>query len=805
MKTENKSHGDARATAPAGTSHTSAAAAAHADRPGHFRVGDRWVGANEPCYIIAEIGPNHNGDLATAKRLVDVAAEAGADAAKFQKRKLSEVYQDALLADPKQGEQGLQYLVPLLIEFELSDDEFRELSRYCGEKGITFLCTPWDRNSVDFLETLNVPAYKIGSPDMTNLPLIDYTIATGKPVFVSTGMATEAEIRCTLAFLKERRANAGLFHCVSTYPVSADEINLRFMNTLRDWSGYPVGYSGHDTGIATSLAAVGMGASILEKHITLDRTMRGPDHKASLEPQEFIALVRAVREVEAALGGTQRWITRGEILNRRSLAKSLVAARDVPRGAVITREDLTSKSPGMGLSPQRMGELIGRKAPRDFKRDEMFMDADLADPEAPQAARPIDIGMRWGIIARFMDVDPLVEEFGDKGMELIEFHVSDRDLDQGMAGFRKKTYDYDLVIHAPEYCHDELIDLCSSREEQRAMSVARIQKTVDLARELTPYFTKVGPRGPKIVMHVGGMSPTPGRYDLDRAIETLLRSLSELDTNRVDLLLENLPPYPWYFGGRWFGHVLTDGPTTARLCEASGLGLCFDTSHASLECHRTGESLADFARTVQPYVRHLHLSDGAGVSGEGLQIHDGHVNFVELLPIVAATGATCVPEIWMGHHDRGAGFRLALDRLTEATWAARALANAGGTIAERLRHLVVPTTATLAASLSAIESNHLGIVFIVDDTGAVLGVATDGNIRRGLLAGRTLESPVIDIINREYVYAFDKATPAEVRALLSARIRVIPILDANRRLIDVASVYEADNAAALADHSGDIQ
>lgn len=774
-----------------------------AERQGHMRVGDRWVGPNEPCYIIAEIGPNHNGDLATAKRLVDVAVEAGADAAKFQKRKLNEVYQDSLLADPKRGEQGLQYLVPLLIEFELSDDEFRELSRYCGERGITFLCTPWDRNSVDFLESLRVPAYKIGSPDMTNLPLIEYALATGKPLFVSTGMATEAEIRCTLAFLKERHASAALFHCVSTYPVAADEINLRFMQTLREWSGYPVGYSGHDTGIATSLAAVGMGASILEKHITLDRTMRGPDHKASLEPADFIELVRSVREVEAALGGTQRWITRGEILNRRSLAKSLVAAREIPKGTVITRDALTSKSPGMGLSPQRMAELVGRRAQRDFSRDEMFVEADLADPTGPSKARPVDIGIPWGIIARFMDVAPLVDEFAHQGMQLIEFHVSDRDLDQGLSGFDKKTYPYDLVIHAPEYCHDELIDLCSVSAAQRSMSVARIQKTIDLARELRGFFTKVSDGGPKIVMHVGGMSPTPGRYDLELAITTLLRSLSELDTSGVNLLLENLPPYPWYFGGRWFGHVLTDARTTARLCDASGLGLCFDTSHAALECHRTGESLADFARTILPYVRHLHLSDGAGVSGEGLQIHDGHVNFVELMPLLASSRATCVPEIWMGHHDRGAGFRIALDRLTEATWAARALAHSHESVAKRLQHLVVPIRATLALSLAAIEANHLGIVFIVDDIGVVLGVATDGNIRRGLLAGRTLDSPITEVVNRDYVYAFEQASGAEIRSLLSTRTRVIPILDANRRLVNFASVYQIDNASAIAEQVSD--
>jgi N-acetylneuraminate synthase len=769
---------------------TPSSGVAREKRPGHLRVGDRWVGPTEPCYIIAEIGPNHNGDLEIAKQLIDVAREAGADAAKFQKRKLSEVYQDKILANPREGEQGLQYLVPLLVEYELSDDEFRELNDYCASRGITFLCTPWDQHSVDFLETLDVLAYKIGSPDLTNVPLIESVLTTKRPVFLSTGMATETEIKHTIALLKERDASACLLHCVSTYPVSPDEINLRFMHTLRDWSGFPVGYSGHDVGISISLAAVGMGACVLEKHLTLDRSMRGPDHKASLEPSEFTALVRGVREVEAALGGTHRWITRGEILNRRTLGKSLVATRAIAKGAVITRDAVSSKSPGMGLSPQSIGQLVGRKAVRAMQHDDMFVETDLADTAAARTVMPVDLSLDWGIIARFVDVQSLVDTFTDRGMSLIEFHVSDRDLDVGLDAFRKTTYPFDLVVHAPEYCHEQLIDLCASDESQRTMSVARIQKTIELTRNLSQYFTKVSARRPKIVFHVGGMSPSPGRYDRDRAINALLRSLDELDTPGVNLLLENLPPYPWYFGGRWFGHVLTDAATTARICEATNLGLCFDTSHAALECHRSGESLIDFARTVAPHVEHVHLSDGAGVSGEGLQIRDGHIDFVELMPVLAATNATCVPEIWMGHHDRGAGFQLALERLTEATWTSRALGTSGGTTSNKLSRMVVAASATLATALATIDGNHMGTAFIADSEGTVRGVVTDGDIRRGLLAGKTLESSVRDVMNADYVYVFEDATQDEISSLLSARIRVLPILDSARHLVSIASVSQ---------------
>ncbi len=762
--------------------------AAPRQREGHLRIGGRWIGPEEPCYIIAEVGLNHNGDLKLAKQLVDAVVETGADAVKFQKRTLSEVYQQTILDHPRQGEQGLQYIVPLLIEFELADEEFRELSEYCEKRRITFLCTPWDRASVDFLEGLGLLAYKIGSPDMTNFPLIEYVVGTGKPLLVSTGMSTEDEIRRTLALLAERNAEFGVFHCVSTYPVAAEDVNLRFMQQLRQWSGQPVGYSGHDTGTAISLAAVAMGASLLERHITLDRTMRGPDHLASLVPEDFRVLVRGVREVESGLGAPHRWITRGELLNRRVLGKSLVAAADIPSGTRITRAMVTSKSPGMALSPQRIDELVGRTLRRAVRRDEAFTDADLRDSVAARVLKPIDLGMAWGIIARFTDVDGLLRQFADAGMTLLEFHVSDRDLDAGVDAFRPADYPFDLVVHAPEYFHDRLIDLCAEDIEQRRSSIQRIQQTIDLARQLAPSFRDVSHRGPKIIMHVGGMSPEPGAYDVRAACGRLLDSLQELDTTGVDLLLENLPPFPWYFGGRWFGHVLTDAATTVEMCNASGLGLCFDTSHAALECHRSGANLRDFARRALPYTRHLHLSDAAGVSGEGLQIGEGQINFVELMPILTQSGAGCVPEVWMGHHDEGAGFQTALERLTDIVWAARALARAAKpAVRAQLQGLVVRASTTVLATLQTIDANTLGVAFVVDEAGTMLGVVTDGDIRRGLMRGKNLHSRVTELMTRDFVFALSDMSPADVRARLSNRIRVIPILDAARRLQDFAT------------------
>jgi N-acetylneuraminate synthase len=755
----------------------------------YIEINGRRIGPKEPCYIIAEVGINHNGDLGLAKKLVDAAVRVGADSIKFQKRHLSQVYQQEILDQPRQGEQGLQYIVPLLVEFELADDEFCELIRYCREQGIIGLCTPWDRTSVDFLETLDIPAYKIGSPDMTNFPLIEYVLKTNKPLLVSTGMSTEDEIRRTLAFLTERNADFAMFHCVSTYPASPEEINLRFMQTLYEWSGRPVGYSGHDTGTAISLAAIAMGACMLERHLTLDRTMRGPDHSSSLEPDAFAEQVRAVREVEASLGVPHRWITRGELLNRRILAKSLVATDDIPTGVVLTRNMITSKSPGLGLSPQLVDQLVGRRINRHVKRDGFFIEADLRDPEHPEHLKPIDVGTPWGIIARFTDIDHMLLPFEQVGMSLIEFHVSDCDLDEGIDAFRPIKYPYDLIVHAPEYYHDHLIDLCSVDEDQRRWSIQRIQQTIDLVREMTPWFRNTFPFGPKMVFHVGGMWPDKQSYDAVSANERLVDSLRQLNTTDVDLLLENLPPYPWYFGGRWFGYVLTNAANTEQLCAKTGLGLCFDISHAVLECHRSGASLVDFIQRCLPHIRHVHASDGAGTSGEGLQIGEGQVNFVEVMPVLLQNQPSLVPEIWMGHHQNGKGFQIALERLTEIVWASKVVRRKPARVDEGIdvSHLVVAASATVLTTLQTIDANKMGIAFVVDELKVVRGVVTDGDIRHALAQGKPLNSPIVDIMTRNFIFGRTDMSVEELRARLPGRTRIMPIFDSDDRLVDYAS------------------
>lgn len=345
------------------------------------RIADREVGPGRPCLIVAEIGNNHNGDFERAIALVDLAAAASADCAKFQMRKLDEVYRASSLAGS--GEDlSVEYTLDLLRRFELTTDQHRRLKEYCDRKGILYMCTPWDLSSARSLAAFPVAAFKVASADLTNLPLLGALCETGKPLIASTGMSTLSEIEAVVAFLNERHAQFALLHCQSTYPAAFHNINLRFMERLRQV--HPIiGYSGHERGIAITIGAVARGACIVERHITLDRTMEGPDHAASLEAAEFGALVQGIREIEAALGEEtvhgERPLSQGELINRENLAKSLVAARDLAQGTTIAASDVLVRSPGQGLSPLSLPRLLGRTTRRHMRADDYFFASDLAD------------------------------------------------------------------------------------------------------------------------------------------------------------------------------------------------------------------------------------------------------------------------------------------------------------------------------------------------------------------------------------------------------------------------------------------
>ncbi|MBN1668058.1 MAG: N-acetylneuraminate synthase family protein [Anaerolineales bacterium] len=618
-----------------------------------IKIGDRLVGDGHPTYVIAEIGVNHNGILDYAFRLIDAAVDAGADAVKFQKRNLQRLYPRKYLENSNVGEKNLNYLLPILQRVELSDEDYFKLVAHCRERGITFMCSAFDEDSADFIASLEVPAFKVASADMINLPLIDYLIQKGKPLILSTGMSRMEEVEITVEFLKKRQATFALLHCNSAYPAAFGDINLRFMERLREY-GVPVGYSGHERGIAVSTVASALGACIIERHITLDRTMDGPDHAASLEPHGFSKMVRDIRQVTQALGsGQEKYFTMGEILNREVLAKSLVAARPIQPGDTITREMIAVKGPGQGLSPQRYMDLIGRVAERAIAEDDPFLELDLGHCTTLDVEHTIP--MQWGFVVRFNDFrEALVHQ-----PPLLEFHFTDKDLDEPYPG---DDLDLQLVVHAPEFWANHLVDLCTFDADHRKASVAILQRAIHVTHEMAPHFKGT----PKVVVHPGAASLDHPIEDRRGLYDNLRRSVEALDFEGVELLIENLPPHPWYFGGQWLTNAFMDTYEIRDFLDSMGLKTCYDTSHHKLYCNWAGVDFYEQVGVILPYVSHLHLSDASGLDGEGLQIGDGNIDWVRFFKIAKNYHGTMIPEIWRGHQRQGEGFLIAINRLSDA-------------------------------------------------------------------------------------------------------------------------------------------
>lgn len=325
-------------------------------------------------YIIAEAGVNHNGSFDLACRLVDAAKAAGADCIKFQTfRAQNLVSRNAGKADYQKDTTGGGSQADMLSKLELSYDAFSRLKQYCEEVGITFLSTPFDLESVAFLDALGVPFWKIPSGEVTNLPYLEALAKTGRPVVMSTGMCEMDEIEAALRVLRENgTSDIRLLHCNTEYPTPFADVNLRAMETMRRAFGVEVGYSDHTRGIEVPIAAVALGATIIEKHFTLDRNMEGPDHKASLEPDELAAMVSAIRNIEQALGSGEKTASPSEQKNIAVARKSIVAKRAIKAGERLTEDNLTVKRPGSGVSPMRWRDVLGTAAIRDFEEDEMI-------------------------------------------------------------------------------------------------------------------------------------------------------------------------------------------------------------------------------------------------------------------------------------------------------------------------------------------------------------------------------------------------------------------------------------------------
>jgi N-acetylneuraminate synthase len=624
-------------------------------------VDGRRIATDEPAFVIAEIGINHNGSLDTALRLVDAAAAAGADCAKFQMRDMSALYRDS--ASGLAGEDlGAQYTLDLLAESTLTTDEMLTALDHVREVGLVPLCTPWDEPSVRILDNYGLPAFKVASADLTNHALLETLGGTARPLIVSTGMSTEDEIVESVALLRGTASPFALLQCNSAYPSPYKDVHLRYMDRLAEIGDCLVGYSGHERGFHVALAAVARGARIVEKHITLDRSGRGNDHVVSLEPADFGRLVRQVRDIEEALGsGAPRVVNQGEALNRLSLAKSLVAARDLPAGHTVSDEDLDVRSPGRGLQPNARTRLVGTVLDRAVPAGDFFYEADLR-PLADQP-RAYTFDRPWGLPVRFHDWRDLASR---SNPDFLEFHLSYRDMDMDLDEVVPEPLDLDLTVHSPDlFTDDHILDLASDDDDARSRSIVELQRVIDLTRALAPRFRRASE--PIVIVSMGGSSmdhPLPVA-ERPRRYQRVADAVAALDTSGVRLIAQTLPPYPWYLGGQRHCNLFVDPFETAAFSGNTGIRLCLDTAHTKLACNHARIPFSEAVEALAPYSDHLHLVDAAGLDGEGLQVGEGEIDWPVLMDQLdrLAPKASFIPEIWQGHVGGGQGFWTALERL----------------------------------------------------------------------------------------------------------------------------------------------
>lgn len=636
------------------------------NRRDRLSVGRHIVAAETPAVIISEIGINHQGSVDFAKELVDRSVAAGADVVKFQLRDMDALYRQS--GGSSAGEDlGPQYVLDLLAKYNLSADQLFEVFDHCRAAGVEVMCTPWDPPSVQRLADYGIDAFKVASADMTNHALIRQMAAHDIPLVVSTGMSHETEIKETVALLQSLGASYALLHCQSTYPAPFKDIHLRYLQRLAEIGLCPVGYSGHERGFHIPVAAVAMGAKIIEKHFTTDRGLEGNDHKVSLLPEEFAEMVQRIREVEEALGSAApREVSTGEMMNRINLAKSLVAARRIEVGEPITADMVDIKSPGRGLQPNAYDDLIGRPAHRTFESGDFFYASDLGESAA--SARPYKFRRPWGLPVRYHDYAGLMQ---GTNPDFLEFHFSYKDLDlnvEEVFADLDEPLPLGFACHSPDlFAGDFLLNLASDDQAHWERSIRELQRVVDTTREMRRYFTDTAE--PVVIASLGGFTKDAHLRpeELPALYARVAEALKRIDDDGVRLCAQTLPPFPWYMGGQLYCNLFVNPVDTAEFAATYDRRLVFDVSHSKLAANFAGMPFEHATDLLAPHTEHLHLVDASGVDGEGVQVGEGEVDWALLATQLDALCPTAgfIPEIWQGHVNNGEGFWTALERLEQ--------------------------------------------------------------------------------------------------------------------------------------------
>lgn len=611
----------------------------------------------DKVYFISEIGINHNGSYDLCVELIEKSIESGADIIKFQIRNLTELY-----SVDKINSFGLgsQYIFDIIKKFDLKFEEYLKLINYVRNKNSIPLCTPFDLLSLNNLIHNQLYFFKISSADLSNLELIKRAAEHSEQLILSTGMHNENQIINTNNFLNRLGANPIYLHCNSTYPAPYKDINLHYIERLKQItkSKY-VGYSGHERGFHIALAAVALGAKFIEKHFTIDREMEGPDHKVSLLPSEYKEMVSRSRDIEISLGkrNTPKTISQGEIINKESLSKSIYACKDIKKNKIIEKSDLCLKSPAVGLDFNHLNKIIGQKALRNKKIGEPFELIDIKNEL--KKTKKYKFSRNFGIPVRYHDFNILTQQ---TKLDFLEFHLSYNDMDLNLQDIFNKKFDCGLIVHAPDlYKGDHILNLASEDAER---SIFELQRVINITSSLKEYFKE---KNPKIVVSIGGYTRDhkATKNQINEMIERLILNFRKLELKDSIILAQTLPPFPWYIGGQMYCNLFTTPNDSNEICSNSDMKLCLDVSHTQLSANEFNYSFEEFFKLNGHFIEHLHLVDASNHNSEGLQIEEGEIDWKKLINLlnIYSPNATFIPEIWQGHLNNGSGFWKALDRL----------------------------------------------------------------------------------------------------------------------------------------------
>lgn len=474
-------------------------------------------------------------------------------------------------------------------------------------------------------------------------------------------MTTQTEINEITTTLDDLGLDYALLHCNSSYPTPFVDVNLSFMRTLKAKDRI-IGYSGHERGYEVPIAAVSLGAKIIEKHFTLNKSLEGNDHKVSLLPHEFESMVTSIRNVEAALGsGASRTLTQGEMINRQTLSKSLVVNRDMDVGEILGETDVVAKAPGTGIPPNKLPLFVNQRLTKPKTKDSILFASDFQKESVTVAPK---IGEILALIpVRFHDFYAMKTAFQVDGFE---FHLSAADLHLASNNFLGAEKCETLVVHAPELFEAEhLLDLASDDTRYRKESISHLNRTYDKAEEIANSLNYKGEIS--IIINAGGFTNTKHmdrawKYEKYALVEDALASI---DREKILPLIQTMPPFPWHFGGQSFHNLFRDPSEISQFCASNNRYICLDTSHSYLEVNFTKTDWAIFLDQVLKFTKHLHLADAKGIADEGLQIGDGEINWLETIRKIKHFNniTSYIPEIWQGHVDNAAGFKTAFEVL----------------------------------------------------------------------------------------------------------------------------------------------